>query len=738
MTIKYNDLGGYKMENVKLENELTFEDIIKIFKKRFWWFFLTVIVTVLIALVYLFTTTPIYEASTTLKVGSSQQGSLIDIFGSQISSGSSKISTEIELIKSRRNLEKVVDNLSLVEYFKEKSENPEKVTENGVIKSISEMITVSPVKDTNIVKISVQSEDPELARRVADELAVVYNDLLKSLSQNEYTARRKFIEEQIPKAEIELNVAQDNLRKFKEENNVFLLNEEAKAILQFLVSYDQQINTYQVQKEQSRVRIEAINDLLKNIDQEIISSETISINPVVSNLRNQIVNIQVQLAGIEGTKSANDPEVLKLKEQLFQAQEMLKKEINTIVTSQLKTINPQYSSLYSQLIGEQANLQVVQGTIQALTSIRDTYQSELVKLPALEQKLMDYEREVKVKENLYVLLLEKLEEAKIAEAGVIGTADIIDLAFVSPTPVKPNKTLTVAISGVLGIFLGILVVFLIEYMDKKLKDDNELKSIVKGVPILGRIPHFEIDQESGELPVLKDPVSPISEAYKMLATNIVFSSAKEPNTICFSSAGPSEGKTITAANVSIFYAQNGKKTLLLDADMRRPRVDRIMKIKDRNLGLVNYLMKRVPLEKVLFKPVESLPNFDVLPAGVLPPNPTSLLTSDEFIKLLHTLKERYEKIIIDLPPIMVAPDAQIVSRYSDGLILVTRYNNTLKPTLKAAYENIVSSEVKLLGTVIVDIDEKASNYYYYYYYYYYSDDGKKVKKRKRTDTIRKN
>ena len=607
-----------------MENELTFEDILKIFRKRFWWFFLTVVVTVAIALIYLFTTTPIYEASTTLKVGSSQQSSVVDIFGSQMSSGSSKISTEIELIKSRRNLEKVVDNLYLVDYFKERSDNPENVTKNGVIKKMEDIITVSPVKDTNIVKISVQSEDSDFARKVANELAIVYNDLLKSLSQNEYTSRRQFIEEQIPKAEAELNAAQDNLRKFKEENNVFLLDEEAKAILQFLILYDQEINTYQVQFEQSKLRVQAINDILKDIDQEIISSETISINPVVSNLRNQIVNIQVQLAGIEGTKSANDPEVLKLKEQLFQAQEMLKKEIDTIVTSQLKSINPQYSSLYSQLIEEQANLQVIQGTIQALTSIRDGYQQELVKLPALEQKLMDYEREVKVKENLYVLLLEKLEEAKIAEAGVIGTADIIDLAFVSPSPVKPNKTLTVAISGVLGIFLGILVVFLIEYMDKKLKDENELKSIIKGVPVLGRIPHFEINQESGELPVLKDPVSPISEAYKMLATNISFSNTKEPNTICFSSAGPSEGKTITAANVAIFYAQNVKKTLLMDGDLRKPRVDKIMKITNKNLGLVNYLVRKVSLEKVLAKPIANLPNFDVLPAGVLPPNPTSL------------------------------------------------------------------------------------------------------------------
>ena len=146
---------------------------------------------------------------------------------------------------------------------------------------------------------------------------------------------------------------------------------------------------------------------------------------------------------------------------------------------------------------------------------RDGYQQELVKLPHLNKSWWLWKRSQSKGKPLCSIAW-KLEEAKIAEAGVIGTADIIDLAFVSPTPVKPNKTLTVAISGVLGIFLGILVVFLIEYMDKKLKDENELKSIIKGVPVLGRIPHFEINQESGELPVLKDPVSPISEAYKML------------------------------------------------------------------------------------------------------------------------------------------------------------------------------------------------------------------------------
>jgi capsular exopolysaccharide synthesis family protein len=186
---------------------------------------------------------------------------------------------------------------------------------------------------------------------------------------------------------------------------------------------------------------------------------------------------------------------------------------------------------------------------------------------------------------------------------------------------------------------------------------------------------------------------------------------------------------MTAANVAISYAQSGNKTLLIDADMRRPRVEKILNLKSKNVGLINHLLRGASIEQSIKKPFETLDNFFVLPVGTLPPNPTTVLTSNGFKDLLDKLKEFYDKIIIDLPPIMVAPDAMIASRYSDGLVLVTRYGQTLKPTLKAAIENITTSGVKLIGTVINDVNEKSSNYYYYYYYY--SDDGDKSKERRR-------
>jgi capsular exopolysaccharide synthesis family protein len=719
-------------EQENFEEELSFEDIIKIFKKRFWWFFLTAFITGVITLIYIFTATPIYEASATIKVEPSSTSSPIgDIFGMQ-AGGSSEISTEIELIKSRRNFEKVIEELDLLEYYKNKAEDPETAEEldtNKIIKNLSEIISVSPVKDTNIVKITVKNEDPELAKNIANKLAEIYNELLKSLSKNEYTVRVDFIETQIPQTKEELDIAEKALREFKENNNVFLLDEEAKALLDFLLTYDKQLNTYNIQIEESRARIEVFNELLKKVDEEIISSETITINPIVTQLRNKIIDYKVELAGLIETRSPDDPRIIELKERLNEAEKQLKNQIETIVSSKVKTVNPEYKDIYTQLIEEQTKVQVLNSTINSIKKLRNEYQTHINTLPALEQQLMELQRNLKVKEELYILMLNKLEEAKIAEAGVIGTADIIDKAYTPELPVEPNKKLTAAIGGVLGIFLGILVVFIIEFMDKTVKDEEEIKRIIKK-PVLGRIPRFEQDPEAKqpELIVKNNPISPSAESYKLLSTNIDFISTEKPKIISISSAGPGEGKSITAANVALSYAANGLKTLLLDADMRRPRIEKVFKIPRQNFGVLNHIMRSVPYERLIQTPLEEFPDFHIFPVGPIPPNPTAILTSKKFQDLIEDMKKDYDKIIIDLPPVLVAGDASIVTKYTDGMILVIRAETTVKPSLKIAYENLVTSGAEILGTVVNDITEKSNSYYYYYYY---TQDGTKKKKSKK-------
>ncbi|KLO20844.1 sugar tyrosine-protein kinase [Marinitoga sp. 1197] len=712
------------------EDELTLEDIIHIFKKRFWWFFATVVITVALTILYLFLTTPIYEASVTLKIESQQSSSISDIFSSQLTSSRPEISTEVELIKSRTNIEKVIDDLNLVEYFKNKTDDEKtkkEINKYNIIKTLSEMITVSPVKDTNIVKISVQSDDPEMAKKIANKLAEVYNEFLKTLSKNEYTVKREFIEKQIPKVENDLKAAEEKIRKFKEENKVFLLDEEAKNILSFTLEYDKQINSYNLQLEETKAKVRAFNDLLKKVDEKIISSETISTNPFINQLKSKLINYKVELAGLTNIYSETDPKVKEIKDKIAETEKLLKEQVTKIVTSQVKTINPAYQDIYLQLIESQYTTEVIKSTIQALTKLKETYNQKFAKLPLLEQQLLELQRDIKVKENLYTLLLEKLEETRIAEAGVIGTAKLIDSAITPDKPIKPNKKLTAAIGGVLGIFLGILVAFIIEYADKSIKDEEEIKRMAKGKTILGRIPTFEMKKEysNPELIVLNEPISPVAESIKLTSANINYSVTPEPKVIAVTSAGPGEGKTITSANLAISYAQNGLKTLLIDIDMRKPRVEKALGLERFNIGLVNHILKNVPIERITQNYME---NLDVIPVGPLPPNPTALLTSKQFGELINTLKEKYDKIIVDLPPILAAADALIVSKHTDGLILVVRAGKTQKHSLKIALENVITSDNTLLGLIIDDINEKNSGYYYYYYYYY--EDGQKKKRKK--------
>ncbi|MCP5456189.1 MAG: polysaccharide biosynthesis tyrosine autokinase [Thermotogae bacterium] len=719
------------MDEQNLSEEITLEEILHIFKKRFWWFFITFVITVAVTIVYVFQVTPIYEASTSLKIESSKTSNF-DIFSAQSSLGRSDISTEVELIKSRTNLIKVIDNLNLTEYFQQNSESDEPITRESIIKTLSEMISVSAVKDTNIVKISVQSKDSQLAKRIANELSKVYNELLKTLSKNEYTVKREFIEDQIPGLEKDLKNAEEELRTFKEKNNIFILDTEAKVLLDYLVKYDEQINTYNIQLEESSSKLKAYRDLLDGLDKQIISSETISINPVVSTLRSKIVELKISLAGLKEAYSSTDPKVIDVQEQLKATESELKNQVETLVTSQIKTINPDYQNVVSMIIEEETKSQVLKGTVETIEKLKSSYDTRLKELPALEQLLMELQRNLSVKENLYTILLEKLEETKIAEAGVVGTANIIDEAYSTDIPIKPNKKRTAAIGGVLGIFLGILIVFIIEYSDKSIKDEEEIKRVTKNNTVLGRIPHIDVEEdkkyERPELIVFNKPTSPVSESYKLLSTNINFTSAKAPKVITVTSSGPSEGKSILSSNIAVSYAQNGLKTVLIDCDMRKPRIEKVFKIEKSKFGIVNYILRDVPIERLIVSPLAELENFDVIPVGPVPPNPTALLTSPKFEQLINQLKEKYDKIVIDLPPILAAADALIASKQADGLVLVVRANQTKKPSLKIAVDNINTSGTKLIGTVVNDINERTSNYYYYYYYYYDQQGNKKKRK----------
>jgi len=711
--------------------ELSLEDIIFMFKRRFWWFLAVVVITVAITVGYVMVATPIYESSVTIKVEpSSKSSSIEDIFSSGSMGSARDISTEIELITSRSNLEKVAKNLNLIDIFinskNEKMNNAsEQVKMNSVARKLSGMISVAPVKNTKIVKITVENSVPEIATKIANELAVIYNEQLADMSRKDLDAKKEFLEKQLPVARADLDEAISAIRVFKEDSNVFELSQEAKYVLEALSDYDKRISESRLEIQQKQLAISTLKEKLEKTNAKLVQSEVISLNPLVSELRSKLTNLNIELASMEKMYPSSDPRIIQKKQQIEETQKELSQQVTNIVTSQQKVDNPIYSSLLSDLVNNEVTLQLSQSFLEALTEARKAYDKRLANLPTIEQKLLELNRDLEIKQEIYTLIFKNLEEVKIAQAAVVGSSYIVDTAMIPLNPVKPNKKLTVAIGGVLGVFLGILLVFAIEFFDKTIRSEEELERVVhRKIPILGRIPKMDLKQ-GGEIITKLDMTSPESEAMKLAVNNILYSSTEQARMIAVTSAGPSEGKTTFAANLAQVLSQNGEKVAIIDFDMRKPRIEKVFNIQSARNGVVNYFTADVPIELITVSLEE---NLDIIPVGPIPPNPTSLFTSKKLDVLLQKLRDRYDRVIIDTPPVMAAADVTLFASKVDGIVLVTFLNKTIKPSLKIAVTNLKNTSAKLLGFIVNGISEKNSNYYYYYYY----KDGKKSSKRKKS------
>lgn len=725
-----NIQNQYSDENIN--EELSLEDLIYIFRKRFLIFFLVVVFVVAITLGYLLVAVPVYKASVTIKVEPTEEGVALDeLFFSNNFSSRGDISTEIELIKSRSNLEKVVNNLFLDDILVINDDPDVQLTDQEkkkrAVNILREMVSVSSVKDTKIVSISVETKYRLLADDIANELANVYNEQLTDMAKKPITIKKQFLEKQLPETKKVLENLIEEVKTFKEETGIFILSEEGEYLLDIIKSYDNQINENKIQIQTTLNSINYNKDKIKEIDQTVIQSETISLNPIVNELRSKLTSLNIKLASLQKLYPPTDSNIILTKTEIEETQSELTKQVTRIVTSEQKVENPIYRTMLADLVKNEIELQILQSNLEALKLNREEYQRRLYKLPSLEQELLAIERELAVQEELYTMIRKQLEEVKITEAAVIGSSYIVDSAIVPDRPIKPNKKLTLAIGGVLGIFLGVLVIFVIEFFNKTVNSEEEIERAFKdNPPILGKIPHFNKKNYKTELYVKENPISNHSEALKLAVNNISYAASHKAKVIAISSAGPSEGKTVIASNIAWLKSELEEKTILLDFDMRKPRVEEVFDIDRQKYGVVNYLTGTTDDFSM---DINFLDNYlHILPVGPIPPNPHVLLMSKKMDELIAYCKEHYDNVIIDTPPLLAAADVTLFANKVDAILLVAKVNKTNMSSLKHTVENIRKSNGKVLGFIINGVDGSKSKYYYYGYY---GNDKKKKKKKEK-------
>ncbi|MGB3478224.1 MAG: polysaccharide biosynthesis tyrosine autokinase [bacterium] len=578
------------------------------------------------------------------------------------------------------------------------------------------------IKNTYLVLLKTKSCSPELAADIANTLAYEYINYSLATIREVAKSSKEFIETQIQAFGGELNKAEEKLRQYKEKTGIFLLDESAKEIISSLAQFE-------VEREKAVVELHEVESAIASLEDELAKDEatygvykmmasypTIAKSPIIIALRERLKSLEEKRQ-----KLLQDSEKIQglseVESNIEKAEEELKQVTKKIVLAGPSIQDPIFRSIISQIINRETQAMALHSRMGALNNIISRHNWRLKQLPVAEVNLAQLERQKMANEEIYTMLLGKLEESKIAEAMQISEARIIDIATVPDRPLKPKPKQNTILGFLLGLLIGVGGAFLLEYMDTSIKSSKEIEELTD-LTVLAAIPLVK-DKDRPQLPTIEEPHSQITEAYRILRTNIAFAATAKPmKSLLITSTLPQEGKTTTCLNLGITMAQQGHKTVLLDCDFRRPMLHRYFAkfVKNKRHGLSDVLVEKLKLKDAIVK--STTENLHFITSGTIPSNPAELLGSPKMGDVVEKLKEEFEFIIIDAPPALGVADARVLGRICDGIIVVVMARKTHRDAVLEVKEELKRSGGNIVGFVLNGVDITRHYYRHRYYYYY--------------------
>jgi len=514
----------------EFDEEISLQDYIRILRKRKWTIFAVTIIAIIVVLIVNFFMPPVYKATTTVLLSKSSTPQAI--FGSTESNllfgQADEIETQIEILKSysiakgvakelppgifeearaqnfARKIEtfrwliNVLDILHLKNFaasillgISDTTNNGEEKTtseeEEDITKLVRESLTVNALKNTDIIEIHSENLNPKLASIIANSTASVFVEESRSINRSRASEAKRFIEEQLIEKETELKKVEEEKLEYKRQENILYLDEETKINIEQLANFQSQEIEVNNQVVENKAELAEVHRQLEKQAKTYISSETITTNPAVRELQSQLTNLEIQLPTLLEKYSKGSPQVSEVEIKIREIKNKISEKVAEIVGSKVSTRNPIYQSLLAQVVTLETTLISLETKKESLASSVEKYEGRLERLPDKELYLARLERAIKVSESTYIILLEKYQEARINEAMELGDIRVIDEARIPKDPIKPNKTLNLAIGGILGIMLGVMLVFFMEYMDNTIKTTDDIERYL-GLPVLGLIP----------------------------------------------------------------------------------------------------------------------------------------------------------------------------------------------------------------------------------------------------------
>jgi succinoglycan biosynthesis transport protein ExoP len=739
------------------EEEIDIRDYVQVVVRRKWTIIALLAIAVVTATVKGFTAIPLYEATTRLiiekenpNVVSIQEVMAID------ASGGDYYQSQYKIIKSRTVAREVIRRLHLEEseeffpkpkddfvsnlrrslrqtiaFWKdsivsllktEKKEIPSAASEeyeqdSGLVSSFVGRVNVEPLKGSRLVDVSFQARDPVLAAKIVNTLASAYIDQNLEIKLAAVKDAVRWLHERIEEERKRVEKAEVALLRYKEKHHIItdFSSDTERITAQKLA----QLNAKVVEAESKRVEAETRYKQAKALEGSpdmLDSIPEVLKNELIRQIKSMEVELYKRMSELSKKYGQKHPRMVAIQSELKTLQKRRIQEVNRVINS--------LRNEYLVALAGEKSLKV---------SLATQKQESL----QLNQKAIEYgvlRREAESARHMYDLLVKRFKETSVTEDMRTGNIRVIDRAEVPKGPVNMKTKRMMLLAIIVSLFVGIGLAFFFEYLDNSIKIPEDVSQYLK-IPYLGHAPLFSMEGKgkpdadvNPELTTLHSPLSPASESYRGIRTNILFSSAESaPQVILLSSAKPLEGKTITAANLAVTFSLADSRVIILDCDMRKPKMHNLFGA-PKDCGISNLLAGNSDLGAAVFH--TRIPNLDIIPCGPIPPNPSEMLGSTRMASLLNELRNQYAYILIDSSPTTAVTDPVVLSKSVDGVLLVIRAGDTAKEVVQNSIAQYRAIGVRILGAVLNGVNMSRNGYYYYQYYsYYYGEDRGKTRGR---------
>lgn len=713
--------------------------------RRKWSIISLVIVVVLVAILAVLSITPIYRAGATLLIEqkAAKVVSIEQVYGLE-GTGNEYLQTQFELLKSRALAERVIKKLNLTthpefdprqqpeplidvrgllanftagkvapvtlpEDLEEEIDPVEAEILDEVTKAFMERISVSPQGKSQLVIVSVEMADARMAAKAANALA---NGLIES--QMEATMEMSltatnWMNSRLGELRKTLKTAEDRLQAFREKENLVDVDGVATISAAELSQTGNRMIDARRQRAEAESQYRQVQAMRDGGWEKLATIPAVLGHPLIQQFKAEEAKARAKVDELSKRYGDRHPAMEAARSDLSAASGSLRGQVEQIVA------------------GIERNYQLAVANENSLQSSFNANKSQIQDISRKEFKLRELQREVDANRALYDTFMTRLKETAATSDLESATARVVDPAVLPTEPVKPKKSLIVAIAGLLALFVGVGLTLLLEALNNTFKGTEEVENKLN-VPVLGILPLIK-DKQRGEVAHLfsNNVDRSFSESIRTIRTGVVLSGMDDPHKVLvITSSIPGEGKSTVSANLAMALGQM-EKVLLIDADMRRPTLAKNFNFAVGTPGLANLIAGTAKLEDCI-KHVEGI---DMLSAGTVPPNPLELLSSARFEKLIELLRSQYDRVVIDSPPTQAVSDATVLATHANALIYVIKSESTPIPLAQKGVGQLLQNNAPVTGVVLNQVDIKKAqkqgySYGGYYDYYGYSNDAQKA------------